>query len=92
MGGNADNIALLEKQTGLKVGERLNYAYLPTGPLQWPGSDGRGRGPWLQGGLEGVAPLEDLGLQVTYGGIAGLELEYISRVLASAPRWRRRSS
>src|ERR1019366_10827002 len=32
VGGNADNVALLEKQTGMKVGERLNYAYCPTSP------------------------------------------------------------
>ena len=25
VGGNADNVATLEKQTGMKVGERLNY-------------------------------------------------------------------
>src|SRR5271169_4943899 len=40
VGGNADNIAMLEKQTGMRAGERLNYAYYPTGPQPWPGSEG----------------------------------------------------
>jgi len=82
VGGNADNVAMLEKQTGLKAGERINYAYLPMGPLQWPGSDAAVAVLGSKAASKEFTSLEDLGLRVTYGGIAGLELEYISRVLA----------
>jgi UDP-N-acetyl-D-mannosaminuronate dehydrogenase len=79
VGGNADNVAMLEKQTGMKVGERINYAYLPTGPLQ-------GDGPVAVIGSKAASKefvsLEDLGFRVSYGGIPAAELEYISRVLA----------
>jgi hypothetical protein len=43
VGGNADNIALLEKQTGVRVGERLNYAYSPRGPIVAVPSEPGGR-------------------------------------------------
>jgi hypothetical protein len=82
VGGNADNVAMLEKQTGMKMGERINYAYLPTGPLQWPGSDSAVSVVGSKAASKEFVPLEDLGFRVAYGGIAGLELEYISRVLA----------
>jgi hypothetical protein len=82
VGGNADNVAMLEKQTGMKMGERINYAYLPTGPLQWPGSDSAVSVLGSKAASKEFASLEDLGFRVAYGGIAGLELEYISRVLA----------
>jgi len=87
VGGNADNIALLEKQTGLKAGERLNYGYCPTGPLPAPGTDPVGAmNPVAILGSKAAskdfASLEDLGFKTVYGGIASLELEYIARVLA----------
>jgi hypothetical protein len=82
VGGNADNVALLEKQTGLKAGERINYAYLPMGPLQWPGSESTVAVLGSKAASKEFASLEDLGMKATYGGIAALELEYISRVLA----------
>jgi UDP-N-acetyl-D-mannosaminuronate dehydrogenase len=82
VGGNADNVAMLEKQTGLKAGERINYAYLPMGPLQSPGSEAAVAVLGSKAASKEFTPLEDLGLRVTYGGIPGLELEYISRVLA----------
>ena len=87
VGGNADNVALLEKHTGLKAGERLNYGYCPTGPPPAPGADPAGpAGPVALLGPKAAskefASLEDLGFKTTYGGVAGFELEYISRVLA----------
>ncbi len=87
VGGNADNVALLEKHTGLKVGERLNYGYCPTGPPPAPGADPAGpTGPVAllasKAASKEFASLEDLGFKTTYGGVASLELEYISRVLA----------
>jgi len=36
IGGNNDNIALIEKQTGLKVGQDLNYGYCPLRPGEEP--------------------------------------------------------
>ncbi len=87
VGGNADNVALLEKQTGLKAGERLNYGYCPTGPPAAPGAEPAGpANPVALLGSKAAskefASLEDLGFKTAYGGVAGLELEYISRVLA----------
>jgi len=82
VGGNADNVAMLEKQTGMKVGERLNYAYFPMGPLQGQGADLAVAVLTSKAASKEFASLEDLGLRPVYGGVAGLELEYISRVLA----------
>lgn len=82
VGGNADNVAMLEKQTGMKVGERINYAYSPMGPLQGERSDIAVAVLASKAASKEFASLEDLGLRVTYGGVAALELEYISRVLA----------
>jgi UDP-N-acetyl-D-mannosaminuronate dehydrogenase len=87
VGGNADNVALLEKQTGLKAGERLNYGYCPTGPLPAAGTDPVSASNPIailgsKGSSKEFASLEDLGFKTTYGGVAGLELEYITRVLA----------
>ncbi len=87
VGGNADNVALLEKQTGMKVGERLNYAYCPTGPQRGTGADASASAnPTAVFGSKAAskefASLEDLGFKPIYEGIATLELEYIARVLA----------
>ncbi len=82
VGGNADNVAMLEKQTGMKVGERLNYAYCPTGPLLEVGGGAPVAVLGSKAASKGFASLEDLGFKATYGGIAGIELDYISRVLA----------
>jgi hypothetical protein len=84
VGGNADNVALLEKQTGMKVGERLNYAYCPTGPQA--GADGSTSAYTVavlgsKATSKEFASLEDLGFKAAYEGVATLELEYISRVL-----------
>ena len=86
VGGNADNVALLEKQTGLKAGERLNYGYCPMGPPAASGAEPAGpANPVALLGSKAASKdfvsLEELGFKTAYGGIAGLELEYISRVL-----------
>jgi UDP-N-acetyl-D-mannosaminuronate dehydrogenase len=81
VGGNADNVQMLEKQTGMKVGERLNYGYCPMGPIQGSGSDSVA----ILGSKvasKDFASLEDMGLKATYGTIPAVELEYISKVLA----------
>jgi UDP-N-acetyl-D-mannosaminuronate dehydrogenase len=90
IGGNSDNVALLEKHTGMKVGERLNYAYSPIFP-----ETGIGKGPGSsedapvkaavfgeKGASEGFASLDELGFRSEYGAIANLELEYITRILS----------
>jgi hypothetical protein len=90
VGGNADSISLLEKQTGMKVGERLNYAYAPIFPELRLGSAAASpeAGPTLtavfgaKGAAKGFASLEDLGFRSEYGEIPNLELEYITRILS----------
>jgi len=78
MGGNADNIALLEKQTGMKMGEKLNYAYSPLAPRGEAGPVAAlARG-------EGFLGLDALGFKTTYGEIESRELEYIRGVLATS--------
>ena len=85
LGGNTDNVALLEKQTGMKVGERLNYAYSPSGPLTGLGGDSRTLNPVAvvssKAASKEFASLDELGFQVAYGGVATMELDYISKVL-----------
>ena len=88
VGGNADNVALLEKHTGMKVGERINYAYSPAAPQPGPGAEATGVAPPVavlgpKSASKDFASLEDLGFKTVYEGVASLELEYISRVLAT---------
>jgi len=80
VGGNADNVATLEKQTGMKVGERLSYAYYPAGPLNAPGADIAVMGS--KASTKDFTSLEEMGFKVAFGGVASRELDYISRVLA----------
>ena len=87
VGGNADNVALLEKQTGMRVGERLNYAYSPTGSQPGLGAESPAQASAVavlgtKAESKEFTSLEDLGFKPTYEGVAALELEYISRVLA----------
>jgi hypothetical protein len=70
----------------MKMGERLNYAYCPLGPLPGPADAAASANSIAVLGSKAAskdfASLEDLGFKVVYGGVASLELEYISRVLA----------
>ncbi len=75
IGGNDDNIALIEKQTGLKIGEGLNYGYSPMRPGGAATTVAVSAMTRSQGGVE------DLGLRATYGNITSAELEYASLVL-----------
>lgn len=81
VGGNSDNIALMEKQTGLKLGERLNYAYSPAGPFRTGDSVTVAVATSRAASKEFVS-LEELGFKATYGEVASAELEYVSRVIA----------
>jgi hypothetical protein len=79
-GGNSENIMLIEKQTGLKVGETLNYAYLPLKPGEArptvASSTGLGEG----------RPLEGLGFGMTAQNVFSAELEYAAKVISEAIR------
>jgi UDP-N-acetyl-D-mannosaminuronate dehydrogenase len=88
IGGNADNAALLEKQTGMKVGERLNYGYCPLGPISGAEADFDASASSIamvgsKAASKDFASMEELGFKTTYEGIPRLELDYISRVLAT---------
>lgn len=86
VGGNTDNVSLLEKQTGMKVGERVNYGYFPAGPAAAPGQTTGGQsavaivGP--KSSSKEFASLEDLGFKTAYESVARVELDYISQVLS----------
>jgi hypothetical protein len=75
IGGNADNVSVIEKQTGLKLGESLNYGYCPLRP---------GEGPVVVSCFEKTKDsqaIEDLGIKTTYGDVTASELAYVSSVL-----------
>ena len=75
IGGNNDNIALIEKQTGLKVGETLNYGYCPFRPGGSPGSVAS------FAKMEDYLNPEEIGLQQSQEGITSSELLHASAVL-----------
>ncbi|MGD0637150.1 MAG: hypothetical protein ABSA72_03820 [Nitrososphaerales archaeon] len=75
VGGNNDYIALIEKQTGLKVGENLNYGYCPLRPRAAAGTVA------CLAKVKDSASLEDLGMRTSYGDIIATELDYASSVL-----------
>jgi hypothetical protein len=75
-GGNSENIMLLEKQTGLKIAESINYAYVPLRP--------RDPRPTVvaTAGRE-IRHLRDLGFNENSQNIFSAELEYASFVIGS---------
>jgi hypothetical protein len=75
VGGNSDNIALIEKQTGLKIGESLNYGYCPLRPGGEAGSVA------CFANMKEAGSLDDLGIRSSYGNITAAEIEYVSSVL-----------
>jgi hypothetical protein len=74
-GGNIDNISLIEKQTGMKVGETLNYGYCPVKP----GGEPSAVASFARMG-DKVTP-EEVGLKSTEMSMAALELSHVSSVL-----------
>lgn len=74
-GGNADNIALIEKQTGLKVGETLNYGYCPVRAGVEPA------GVAMFGKAADSVTPEEIGLRTSPDGITSAELAHVSSVL-----------
>lgn len=75
VGGNADNVAMIEKQTGMKVGETINYGYCPMRPRGEPGIVAVAAKM-----RESLSP-DEIGLKGVYGSIAATELAYVSSVL-----------
>jgi hypothetical protein len=75
IGGNGDNVSLLEKQTGLNVGDSLNYAYCPLLPKS---GDTRFLSV-ASNSSSGI--LEEIGLKLTATKLAKSELRYVSYVL-----------
>ncbi len=77
-GGNSENIMLVEKQTGLKVGETLTYAYMPLRP--------RSPRPAVvsTAGSKEKQPLQALGFTENSQNVFSAELEYASSILGAA--------
>jgi hypothetical protein len=77
-GGNADNIMLVEKATGLQVGGGLTYAYMPLRP-------GESKPAVVSvAGLAEKGPLPLLGFAPNSQNVFSAELEYASSVMEAA--------
>jgi len=77
-GGNSENIMLVEKQTGLKIGSTLAYAYMPLRPL-----DSKPAVISIAGTSED-GQLKTLGFVENSQNVFSAELEYTSMVLDAA--------
>ena len=77
-GGNSENIVIVEKQTGLKTGSSLTYAYMPLKP--------RDSKPGIVSvaGEKAKSPLEALGFSPNSQNVFSAEMEYTSMVLGTA--------
>jgi len=80
-GGNSENIVVVEKQTGLKVGSSLTYAYVPLRPR-----DPKPAVVSVAGAKEKL-PLEALGFAPSSQNVFSAELEYASMILDAATEW-----
>ena len=76
LGGNSENIQIIEKQSGLKVGQDITYCYFPFRPKEsW--SDIFASTPGHS------VSIEKIGLSNTSQNILAAELEYIQDLLDS---------
>jgi len=77
-GGNSENIVLVEKQTGLKVGTTLAYAYMPLRPLDTK--------PAIvsTAGSPERSQLQALGFTENSQNVFSAELEYAETVLEAS--------
>lgn len=75
VGGNSDNISLIEKQTGMKVGETINYGYCPLRP----GDDPSPVASYAKIGDQ-ITP-DEVGLKSTDVSMVSLELAHVASVL-----------
>jgi hypothetical protein len=78
-GGNAENIMVVEKQTGCKIGESMNYAYIPL-----RAGTAEAKVVSFTAPYKDEHPLELLGFRANVQSIFGAELSYVSSVLAGA--------
>ncbi|MDG6898564.1 MAG: hypothetical protein JRN24_02370 [Nitrososphaerota archaeon] len=78
-GGNSENIMLLEKQTGLRIGESLSYCYMPLGP--------RRADPKIVAlaGRDDMV-LASLGFSGSSSSVFAAELDYVSSFLDESLR------
>lgn len=77
-GGNSDNIMLVEKQTGLKVGATLTYSYMPLRPKEAKPA------VVSVAGLQEKGTLQSLGFTPNSQNVFSAELEYASTVMDAA--------
>ena len=77
-GGNSENIMIVEKQTGLKIGATLTYAYMPLRP-----NDSRPAVVAVAGAQEKDV-LSSLGFERNSQNVFSAELEYVSTVMEKA--------
>src|SRR5712692_2488406 len=77
-GGNSENIMMVEKQTGLKVGTTLTYAYMPLRPRDPKPAVVSVAGQQEKGALRG------LGFPETSQNVFSAELEYASLDMQAA--------
>ncbi|MDA4125278.1 MAG: hypothetical protein OK438_07540 [Thaumarchaeota archaeon] len=77
-GGNSENITMVEKHTGLKIGTTLTYAYMPLRP-----GDPKPAVVSIAG-IKEKQPLETLGFTENSQNIFSAELEYASSVMGEA--------
>lgn len=79
-GGNSEYVMLVEKQSGLKLGESLAYSYMPLGP-----GDSK---PVVVSNADskGEAMISELGFVRTSQNILSAEMEYASSVLEDTMR------
>jgi len=75
IGGNNDNIALIEKQTGMKVGDNLNYGYCPLS------QGGEPTAVAFFAKMKDYVSPEELGLKSSQESITSSELAHASSVL-----------
>lgn len=76
-GGNSENMVVIEKQTGLKVGSTLAYAYAPLRP-------GEAKPSVVASAGAPEGRMQSLGLPENSQNIFSAELEYASSVLGSS--------
>jgi hypothetical protein len=77
-GGNSENIMMVEKQTGLKVGTTLTYAYMPLRPRDPKPAVVSAAGAQEKGALQA------LGFVQNSQNVFSAELEYASMVMEAA--------
>lgn len=76
LGGNSEYIQIIEKQSGMKIGEDISYCYFPLRP-------GESWSEFFASTPGSKEALDELGLSQTSQNIYAAELEYVSELLES---------